>query len=68
MCTAAERAIPTISAPIAAPGMLPSPPMMTTAKETITTATETPGCTEIIGAVSAPPSDARKIPVANASV
>ena len=30
--------------------------------------TDTPGCTEIIGAVNAPPSAARKMPTENASM
>ena len=40
--------------------------MMTTANETMMTPTETPGWTEIIGAVNAPPSAARKMPTVNA--
>ena len=43
-------------------------PMMTTANETMMTPTETPGCTEIIGAVNAPPIAARKMPIENASM
>ena len=42
--------------------------MITTANETMITPTETPGCTEIIGAVKAPPSAARKMPTENASM
>ena len=51
MCTAVARDSPTINAPMAAPSMLPSPPMMTTANDTMITPTLKPGCTEIIGAV-----------------
>jgi hypothetical protein len=40
--------------------------MMTTAKDTMMTPTDTPGCTEIMGAVNAPPSAAKKIPTVNA--
>ena len=43
-------------------------PMMTTANETTMTPTETPGCTEIMGAVNAPPSAARKMPTENAAM
>ena len=42
--------------------------MITTANETMITPTETPGCTEIIGAVKAPPSAARKMPTENAAM
>jgi len=48
--------------------MLPRPPMMTTANDTTITPTDTPGCTEIIGAVKAPPSAARKMPTENAAM
>ena len=68
VCTATDRAMPTISAPMAAPSMLPSPPMITTANDRMITPTDTPGCTEIIGAVKAPPSAARKMPMENATM
>ena len=67
-CTAMERARPTMSAPTAAPSMLPRPPMMTTANDKIITPTDTPGCTEIMGAVKAPPMAARNTPMENASM
>ena len=41
--------------------------MITTAR-TITTLTDSPGATEIIGAVSAPPNAARKMPNMKAKV
>jgi hypothetical protein len=48
--------------------MLPKPPMMTTANEMMMTPTDTPGCTEIMGAVNAPPSAAKKMPMAKATM
>ena len=60
-CTEAARLIPTSNAPMAAPGTDPSPPMITTAKATMMTLTPSPGVTEIIGAVSAPPRAARNV-------
>ena len=51
---------------MAAPSMLPKPPMMTTANEMMMTPTDTPGCTEIMGAVNAPPKAAKKMPATNA--
>jgi hypothetical protein len=65
---ASERARPTISAPIAAPSMLPSPPMMTTANETMMTPTETPRLHRDHRRVNAPPIAARKMPIENASM
>jgi len=56
--------MPTNSAPIAAPSIEPRPPMITTAKAMMITLTPMPGETEIIGAVSAPPSAAKKTPIA----
>src|SRR5262249_26711112 len=52
--------------PSAAPPMLPSPPMATTAKASTRTETPMPGSTDIIGAVNAPPSAARNVPSAKA--
>ena len=51
-----------------APSMLPRPPMITTANDTMITPTEMPGDTEIIGAVKAPPIAARKMPIVKASM
>ncbi len=48
--------------------MLPNPPMITTAKLTTMTLTDSPGCTEINGAVNAPPSAARNTPAVKAAV
>ena len=55
-----------MTAPMAAPSIEPRPPMITTAKLTMITLTLMPGWTEIIGAVKAPPSAARKTPNVNA--
>ena len=42
--------------------------MMTTANDKIITPTDTPGCTEIMGAVKAPPMAARNTPIEKASM
>ena len=46
--------MPTITAPSAAPGRLPRPPITTTAKESTMISTPRPGTTETVGAVNAP--------------
>ena len=51
-----------MSAPSAAPGMLPSPPITTTAKARTITSTPIPGTTDTVGAVSAPPIAASIVP------
>jgi hypothetical protein len=61
-CTAEERTSPTMSAPSAAPCMLPSPPITTTAKASTITSTPMPGTTETVGAVRAPPMAASMVP------
>ena len=62
LCTQAALAIPIINAPITAPGMLPKPPIITTAKLSITTATLIPTWTDIKGAVNEPARAAKKAP------
>ncbi len=51
-----------MSAPSAAPGMLPRPPITTTAKASTITSTPMPGTTDTVGAVSAPPMAASVVP------
>jgi hypothetical protein len=61
----AERTRPTMTAPSAAPGRLPRPPITTTAKDSTITSTPSPGTTDTVGAVKAPPIAASSEPKVN---
>ena len=56
---------PISNAPIAAPEMLPKPPVTTTANAKTITSTPIPGTTDIIGAETAPPKHPKKHPKKN---
>ena len=57
-------AYPANSAPMAAPGIDPRPPITTTAKARMMTSAPMPGVTEILGAVTTPPITAKTVPMA----